>query len=89
MRRRERHRLPACDLAEGLARLLDRGLNVALEGIGANAEQGLQRQLVVERAAQTNAVDLRHRFVFLDIEGERKLRDQHVASFRVERLLAG
>lgn len=29
---------------KGLARLLDRGLNVALEGIGANAEQGLQRQ---------------------------------------------
>ena len=28
----------------GLARLLDRGLNVALEGIGENAEQGLQRQ---------------------------------------------
>ncbi|MEM9464391.1 MAG: SRPBCC family protein [Actinomycetota bacterium] len=29
---------------KGLAKLLDRGLNVALEGIGENAERGLQRQ---------------------------------------------
>ena len=28
----------------GFARLLDRGLNVALEGIGENAEKGLQHQ---------------------------------------------
>jgi carbon monoxide dehydrogenase subunit G len=30
---------------KGMARLLDRGLNVALEGIGENAEKGLQREL--------------------------------------------
>ncbi len=29
---------------KGVARLLDRGLNVALEGIGENAAQGLQRR---------------------------------------------
>ena len=28
----------------GLARLLDRGLNAALEGIGENTEAGLRRQ---------------------------------------------